>query len=238
MDVKTRYPQMSYRVHCDWSLTRSQSFHPKLYIARKDRRRYCAAIGSSNLPNLIEPNAAFAGKYADLYGRAERLPLSNDPPSDIANLLDDLMASAPSISPEKRRPPETQLDYVASALMRLGGEERRYVALNDIRLRAERLARAAGESYEWDTFDNSARRAINNNKDGEGREMFESGARAQYRLSEKGLSYARARRPTMSGDAGGWRVSLRARARLLTQRRGGGLGFSQIISLSSRKPFA
>ena len=229
VDMKTRYPQMSYRVHCDWSLTRSQSFHPKLYIARKDRRRYCAAIGSSNLtlggllhntevnvvirgeisdvtiqnclkiyeeihnsPNLREPNTAFPDKYAVLYGRAENLPLSDDPPSDIKNLFDSLTASAPSVSPEKRRAPETQLDYVAAALARLGGEERRDVALSKIIDDAERLSRAAGESYKWGTFDNSARRAINNNKDGEGREIFESGKeRAQYRLSENGLAYAR-----------------------------------------------
>ena len=48
VDMKTRFPQMSCHVHCDWSLTRSQSFHPKLYIARKDCWNYCAAIGSSN----------------------------------------------------------------------------------------------------------------------------------------------------------------------------------------------
>ena len=228
VDMKTRYPQMSYRVHCDWSLTRSQSFHPKLYIARKDHRHYCAAIGSSNLtlgglchntevnvvirgdnsdatiqsclkiyeeihdsPSLREPNAEFPDKYAVLYGRAENLPLSDAPPSNIENLFDSLMESAPSISPEKRRAPETQLDYVAAALMRLGGEERGYVALRDISGVAKRLARSAGESYEWGTFDNSARRAINSNKDGDGREMFESGERAQYRLSENGLAYAR-----------------------------------------------
>ena len=49
VDMKTRYPQMSCRVHCDWSLTRSRGFHPKPYIARKDCWNYCAAIGSSNL---------------------------------------------------------------------------------------------------------------------------------------------------------------------------------------------
>jgi len=227
VDMKTRYPQMSYRVHCDWSLTRSQSFHPKLYIARKDRRSYCAVVGSSNLtrgglrhntevnvvmrgensdapirdclriydeihdsPSLREPDAEFPDKYAVLYGRAENLPLSDAPPSDIENLFDSLMESAPSISPEKRRAPETQLDYVAAALMQLGGEERGYADLRDISDEAGRLARAAGESYKWDTFHHSARRAINTNKDGYGEEMFESGERAQYRLSGKGLAYA------------------------------------------------
>lgn len=229
VDMKTRYPQMSYRVHCDWSLTHSQRFHPKLYIARKGRRSYLAAIGSSNLtfgglqdntevnvvirgeisdstiqnclriydeihdsPSLIEPNAAFADKYADLYGRAERLPLSNVPPSDIANLFDELMASAPSVRTANLRAPETQLDYMAAALMRLGGE-REYVALGDIRDEAERLSRAAGESYKWDTFHNSARRAINTNANGKGREMFErrDETKGFYRLSEKGRAYAR-----------------------------------------------
>ena len=229
-NMKTRYPQMSYRVHCDWSLTHSQRFHPKLYIARKDRRTYCAAIGSSNLtlgglrdntevnvvirgknsdatiqdclriyddihdsPDLIEPNAAFADKYADLYGRAENLPLSDAPPSsEIKKLFDDLMASAPSVRPANRRAPETQLDYMAAALIQLGGE-REYVALSDIRDAAERLARAAGESYKWDTFHNSARRAINTNVTGRGRQLFERRGRGtgQYRLSEKGRAYAR-----------------------------------------------
>ena len=183
VDMKTRYPQMSYRVHCDWSLTRSQRFHPKLYIARKDRRTYCAAIGSSNLtlgglrhntevnvvirgeisdapirdclkiydkihdsPSLIEPNAAFADKYAALYGRAENLPLSAAPQSaEIEDLFDDLMAS---VRPANLRAPETQSDYMAAALRRLGGE-RGYAALRDISGEAERLARAAGESYKW-----------------------------------------------------------------------------------------
>ena len=229
VNMKTRYPQMSYRVHCDWSLTHSQRFHPKLYIARKDRRTYCAAIGSSNLtlgglrhntevnvvirgknsdapirdclkiydkihdsPSLIEPNAAFADKYAELYGRAENLPLSDHPPTDIANLLDDLKASVSSARPVNMRSPETQLDYVAAALMRLGGG-RGYVALRDIISEAERRARSAGEFYKWDTFHHSARRAINTNVNGRGRQLFERRGRGtgQYRLSEKGRAYAR-----------------------------------------------
>ena len=231
VDMKTRYPQMSYRVHCDWSLTHRQGFHPKLYIARKDRRGYCAVVGSSNLtrgglrdnteanvimrgeisdapirdcvriydeihasPSLIEPNAAFADKYAELYGHAENLPLSDTPQStEIANLLDDLMASVrPSVRPANPRAPETQLDYMAAALARLGGE-RGYADLRDISDEAERLARAAGESYKWDTFRNSARRAINTNANGKGREMFErrDETKGLYRLSEKGRACAR-----------------------------------------------
>ena len=227
VDMKTRYPQMSYRVHCDWSLTHRQRFHTKLYIARKGRRSYRAVIGSSNLtlgglrdnteanvimrgeisdapirdcvriydeihasPSLIEPNAAFADKYAELYGHAENLPLSDTPQStEIANLLDDLMAS---VRPANQRAPETQLDYMAAALARLGGE-RGYADLRDISDEAERLARAAGESYKWDTFRNSARRAINTNANGKGREMFErrDETKGLYRLSEKGRACAR-----------------------------------------------
>ena len=230
VNMKARYPQMSYRVHCDWSLTHSQRFHPKLYIARKDRRNYCAAIGSSNLtlgglrrnaevnvvirgeisdepirdclniydkihdsPSLIEPNAAFADKYAALYGRAENLPLSAAPPSaEIKKLFDDLMASAPSVRPANLRAPETQLDYMAAALTRLGGE-RGYAGLRDISDAAERLARSAGESYKWDTFRNSARRAMNTNVIGRGRQLFERRGRGTglYRLSEKGRDHAR-----------------------------------------------
>lgn len=227
VDMKARYPQMSYRVHCDWSLTHSQKFHTKLYIARKDRRNYCAVIGSSNLtrgglqgnaeanvvmrgddsdatirdclsiyariqdsPSLIEPNADFVDKYAALYQRAKSLPISDAPPSEIASLLDDLMAS---VRPANARAPQTQLDYMALALFRLGGE-RGYVAPRDIGGEAERLARAAGESYKWDTFHNSARRAIYTNLVGKGEGLFErrgGGTMGLYRLSEKGRSHAR-----------------------------------------------
>ena len=226
VNMKTRYPQMSYRVHCDWALTHSQKFHTKLYIARKDRRNYCAVIGSSNLtlgglrgnteanavmrgdgsdspirdclriydailasPSLVEPNAEFADKYAELYRRAEKLPLSDEPPPDIASLLDGLMAS---VRPANTRAPETQLDYAALALARLGGE-RRYVALRDISDEAERLARSAGEPYKWDTFHNSARRSIYENLVGKGEGLFarRGGTTGQYRLSEKGRVYAR-----------------------------------------------
>ena len=226
VDMKTRYPQMSYRVHCDWALTHSQKFHTKLYIARKDRRNYCAVIGSSNLtlgglrdnteanavmrgdgsdspireclriyekilasPSLVEPNGEFADKYAALYQRAKALPLSDEPPSDIERLLDDLMAS---VRPANTRAPQTQLDYMALALARLGGE-RRYIVLGNIISEAERLARSAGESYKWDTFDNSTRRSIYDNLAGKGEEMFErpGGTRGQYRLSSKGWAYAR-----------------------------------------------
>ena len=235
VDMKTRYPQMSYRVYCDWSLTRSQSFHPKLYIARKDCWSYCAAIGSSNLtlgglrrntevnvvirgessdapirdclriydeihdsPNLIEPNAAFVSKYADLYGRAERLPLSDDPkPSEIENLLDDLMSSVPSVRTANLRAPKTQLDYVAAALMRLGGD-REYVALSDISNEAERIARSSGKSYNWDAFHDRVRNRLYDNRAGErGLQLFEWRGRwrgqktGQYRLSEEGRAYAR-----------------------------------------------
>jgi len=229
VDMKTRYSQMSYRVYCDWSLTRSQSFHPKLYIARKDCWNYCAAIGSSNLtlgglrrntevnaiirgessdstiqdclriydkihdsPNLIEPNAAFVNKYADLYGRAERLPLSDvQTPSEIENLLDDLMESVPSVHPANMRVPQTQLECVAAALMRLGGD-REYVALRDISDEAERIARSSGKS--WDDFHDRVRSRLYDNRAGEhGRELFEWRGQKTglYRLSEEGRAYAR-----------------------------------------------
>ena len=232
VDMKTRYPQMSYRVHCDWSLTRSQSFHPKLYIARKDCWKYCAAVGSSNLtlgglrhntevntvirgessdahiqdclriydkihdsPNLIEPNAAFVSQYAELYGRAERLPLSEGAPasSEIKNLLDDLMASVPSVQPANLRAPRTQLDCVAAALMRLGGD-RAYIDLQDISGEAERIARASGKS--WGEFHDRVRSRLWEHRAGRGRQLFEWGSQegektGQYRLSEEGRAYAR-----------------------------------------------
>ena len=229
VDMKTRYSQMSYRVYCDWSLTRSQRFHPKLYIARKDCWNYCAAIGSSNLtlgglrrntevnaiirgersdstiqdclriydkihdsPNLIEPNAAFADKYADLYGRAERLPLSDDQtPSEIENLLDDLMESVPSVHPANMRVPQTQLECVAAALMRLGGD-REYADLSDISDEAERIARSSGKS--WDDFHDRVRSRLWEHRAGErGRELFEWRGQKTglYRLSEEGRAYAR-----------------------------------------------
>ena len=230
VNMKTRYPQMSYRVHCDWSLTHSQRFHPKLYIARKDRRTYCAAIGSSNLtlgglrhntevnivirgknsdapirdclkiydkihdsPSLIEPNAAFADKYAALYGHAENLPLSDAPPSsEIKKLFDDLMTSAPSVGPVNLRASQAQTNYVVAALMRLGGD-RGYVALRDIRYEAERLARSAGETYKWETFHKSVSSRLYDDVDERRCQLFEKHAeiRGLYRLSEKGRDHAR-----------------------------------------------
>ena len=230
VDMKTRYPQMSYRVHCDWSLTRSQSFHPKLYLARKDCWSYCAAVGSSNLtrgglrhntevnvvirgessdapiqnclriyneihdsPSLIEPNAAFVNKYAELYGRAERLPLSADAPasSEIKNLLDDLMESAPVVRAANLRAPRTQLDFVAAALMRLGGDSA-YIDLQDISSEAERIARSSGKS--WDEFHDRVRSRLWEHRAGDrGRHLFEWRGQktGQYRLSEEGRAYAR-----------------------------------------------
>lgn len=49
VELKMRYGNMSYFVHCDWWLTTRHSFHPKLYITTADYRNYCAVIGSSNL---------------------------------------------------------------------------------------------------------------------------------------------------------------------------------------------
>ena len=147
-------------------------------------------------PNLIEPNAAFVGKYANLYGRADSLPLSDDPkPSEIENLLDDLMASVPSVHSANMRAPKTQLEFVAAALMRLGGD-REYVDLSDISDEANRIAGASGKS--WDDFHDRVRSRLWEHRAGErGRELFEWRGRwrgqktGQYRLSEEGRAYAR-----------------------------------------------
>ena len=226
VDMNTRYPQMSYRVHRDWTLTHSQSFHPKLYIARKDRRNYCAVIGSSNLtrggllrntevnavirgndsdptirdclniyakihdnPGLIEPNAAFADKYEELYGRAKRLPLSDEPPSDIENLLEDLDAS---VRPANTRAPVTLYDYAVVAIMQLSaGNPLGYFDFVEIRRIAKRLFEVAGNdgaTFRNNSFSNAVTTNIDNKKD-----LFERrvGTKSQYRLSEKGRAYAR-----------------------------------------------
>ena len=225
VDMKTRYPQMSYRVHGDWSLTHSQSFHPKLYITRKDPRNYCAVIGSSNLtrgglrrntevnavirgsdsdptirdclsiygkihnsPSLVEPNEDFADKYADLYQRAKRLPLSDEPPSDIERLLDDLTASVP---PANTRAPATLYEYAAVALVQLiEGNPDGYFDFVEIRRIAQRLFEIAndGATFRNNSFSNAVTTNIGKKKD-----LFErrAGTKSEYRLSPKGRDYAR-----------------------------------------------
>ena len=229
VDMKTRYPQMSYYVHWDWALTHSQKFHTKLYIARKDRRNYCAVIGSSNLtlgglrgnteanavmrgdgsdspirdclriydailasPSLVEPNAAFADKYAALYKRAQRLPLSDEPPSDIKRLLDDLEAS---VRPLNTRAPKTWADFIALAITRLSkGDEQRYIPLPRIYEETERLARRARKNRPA-TFIHTIRKTIYNNTypGDDGENLFEAGVNYSglYRLSAKGRAHAR-----------------------------------------------
>ena len=70
VELKMRYGNMSYFVHCDWWLTTRHSFHPKLYITTADYRNYCAVIGSSNLTRggmseNIEVNTVIRGNRSE-----------------------------------------------------------------------------------------------------------------------------------------------------------------------------
>jgi HKD family nuclease len=70
VELKMRYGNMSYFVHCDWWLTTRHSFHPKLYITTADYRNYCAVIGSSNLTRggmreNIEVNTVIRGDHSE-----------------------------------------------------------------------------------------------------------------------------------------------------------------------------
>lgn len=75
-------------------------------------------------------------------------------------------------------------------------DEERFTHLDSIYAEAERLARSAGQRYDWYTFRNSVRGRINDNVVGRGRGLFErrgglSGRFGEYRLSEGGIAYAR-----------------------------------------------
>ena len=162
--------------------------------------RRCLDIFDSILasPALLEPDLEFAERYAYLYERAEDLPLTLEPPSDLAPLYEELTALWHREPKTDVAWPRTQTDFVAQAIANLPIGET-YAHLSDIYVEAERLARAAGVTYDWATFDNSVRGRLNENTVGlGGRDLFErrggpSGRFGEYRLSSKGRDYVERR---------------------------------------------
>ena len=144
-----------------------------------------------NDASLVEPDIEFVEKYAELHGRARDFPVSDVPPSELEELYRAI--DALRLGPQSRAP-RTQVEYVVRALMNLTGGHQKYIHLNRIYTEAERLARDAGQRYDWDTFRNSVRGRINENVVGRpsGKELFERrGIRSgEYRLSEQGRTYA------------------------------------------------
>ena len=93
VELKMRYENMSYFVHCDWWMATRHSFHPKLYIATPDRQKYCAIIGSSNLTRggmseNIEVNTIIRGN------------LLEEPINQCLNIFKSIHDSVPLLQPD------------------------------------------------------------------------------------------------------------------------------------------
>ena len=111
VDLKMRYGNMSYYVHCDWWLTSRHAFHPKLYMTTSDYRNYCAVVGSSNLTNggmykNIEVNTIIRGSRSEepvIQCLSVFESIMNDkallqPNWDFAQKYEDLYGSAEGLS--------------------------------------------------------------------------------------------------------------------------------------------
>lgn len=165
--------------------------------------RRCLDIFDSILAStaLVEPDLEFAEKYAYLYERTGDLPLTEEPPSDLAPLYEELTALWRKEPKTDVGWPRTQTDFVAQAIANLtAGDVQMYAHLSDIYVEAERLARGAGVAYDWSTFENSVRGRLNENTLGlGGRDLFErrggsAGRFGEYRLSRKGTDYVERKR--------------------------------------------
>ncbi len=233
VELKTRYQNMSYFVHCDWWMATRHSFHPKLYIATPDHQKYCAIIGSSNLTRggmsenievntvirgnlseksvsqcldifqsiydsvpLLQPDMSFVESYDRLRQSADRLSPRQDPPPELADEYQKLVALQSDA--KGGWSPNTQTEFVIKAMENLaGGDFTQYFTLENIYNETERLARNAGQQYKWDTFRNSVRGRLNDDTLGKGkRDLFErlggvSGRYGQYRLSDEGMNYGK-----------------------------------------------
>lgn len=156
--------------------------------------RECLSIYHSIISNqlLIEPDVEFAEKHAALHEYAQDLALGDEPPVELEALYRELEDFR--VQHQTRRP-RTQVEYIVQALLNLTGDDQGYVHLGDIYNEAERLARNAGQSYDWDTFRNSVRGRINEHVVGRGgRDLFErrgglGGRFGEYRLSDQGRTY-------------------------------------------------
>ena len=140
-------------------------------------------------PNLVEPDAGFVEKYAELY-RYANSQITDAPPSELRGVFKDLFRPAPKTN---TRAPKTWADFIALAITRLSkGDEQRYISLPRIYEETERLARRARKNRPA-TFIHIIRKTIYNNTFGEGENLFEAGVNYSglYRLSEKGRAHAR-----------------------------------------------
>ena len=164
----------------------------------------CLGIFESILGSvaLAQPDMSFVERYEHLHQNADRLSSRQDTPTELADLYQELIASQSDIEDGGEDwTPSTQIEFIVKAMENLTGEDSTaYLDLACIYRETERLARNAGQEYKWDTFRNSVRGRLNDNtvgKDG-GRNLFErrggiSGRYGQYRLSDKGASYAEGR---------------------------------------------
>ena len=122
-------------------------------------------------PDLVEPNDEFLTKYRELCDQARNVPFDTQPPSDLLDLyreLEELIRQ-----PLDGWRPQTQLEFVVKALENLeapamdtntlydAGEN--FVHLREIYGEVERLARAAGKTYDWGAIKSSIRGRINEN---------------------------------------------------------------------------
>ena len=158
----------------------------------------CLKVFESILDNtaLLHPDLAFVEKYEYLHQTAEKLPLSHDPPYELTDLYEELIALHSIINQDWQ--PHNQVEYIVKALGNLSqGQYQNFHALSSIYKEAERLAKNSSEQYKWDTFNNSVRGRLNDNTVGRGgRDLFErrggvAGRYGQYRLSERGKAYGK-----------------------------------------------
>lgn len=103
---------MSHFVYLDWTLMRTQRFHPKMYITTPDSQNYCAVIGSSNLTlgglkNNTEVNVVIRGsrnetpisQCLDICESIHNSPALLEPDGDFVEKYTRLHERAETIAP-------------------------------------------------------------------------------------------------------------------------------------------
>ena len=139
-------------------------------------------------PQVFRPDAEYVDEYEHLHELAGKSGWFGEPPSAMKKAVRRVEERAEDLSV---RPTQKWVVVKAmEALARRQGDDSRWVPLQEIQVEAERLARDRGADYQWDTFDNSVRRSINENTD-KGAALFE---RRQlraglYRLTDAGHRY-------------------------------------------------
>ena len=148
---------------------------------------------------LMQPGMTFVEHYEYLYDEARESPMRETPPPDLSDHYQELIdLYQEQLDARRYWQPETQIEFLIKAIENLSNEsETEYVELDAIYKETERLVRSAGQTYKWDTFNNSLRGRLNTETMGRGgRELFERrgglhGRYGQYRLSDKGRTYSR-----------------------------------------------